>query len=68
MDPLADKLLVGAALIIFVELGYMPAWSVVIIISREFIVSGVRLIAADNGKVIALRRRCLLRKSGHLLL
>ncbi len=53
MDPLADKLLVGAALIIFVELGYMPAWSVVIIISREFIVSGVRLIAADNGKVIA---------------
>lgn len=53
MDPLADKLLVCSALIIFVELGYMPAWSVVIIIGREFIVSGVRLIAADNGTVIA---------------
>ena len=53
MDPLADKLLVGAALILFVELEYMPAWAVIIIISREFIVSGIRLIAADNGKVIA---------------
>ena len=53
MDPLADKLLVCSALIIFVELGYMPSWAVVIIIGREFIVSGVRLIAADNGTVIA---------------
>ena len=53
MDPLADKLLVCSALIIFVELGYIPSWAVVIIIGREFIVSGIRLIAADNGTVIA---------------
>ena len=53
MDPLADKLLVCSALIIFVELGYIPSWAVVIIIGREFIVSGIRLIAADNGTFIA---------------
>ncbi|HAG69054.1 MAG TPA: CDP-diacylglycerol--glycerol-3-phosphate 3-phosphatidyltransferase [Lachnospiraceae bacterium] len=53
MDPLADKLLVCSALICFVELGRLPAWIVVIIISREFIISGFRLIAADNGVVIA---------------
>lgn len=53
MDPLADKLLVCAALIAFVELEYLPAWIVIIIISREFIISGYRLIAADKGVVIA---------------
>lgn len=53
MDPLADKLLVCSALICFVELGRLPAWMVIIIISREFIISGFRLIAADNGIVIA---------------
>lgn len=53
MDPLADKLLVCSALICFVELSYMPAWVVVVIIAREFIISGFRLIAADNGVVIA---------------
>lgn len=53
MDPLADKLLVCSALICFVELGYLPAWMIIIIISREFIISGFRLIAADNGIVIA---------------
>ena len=53
MDPLADKLLVCSALILFVELGRIPAWAVIIIIGREFIVSGIRLIAADNGSVIA---------------
>lgn len=53
MDPLADKLLVCAALICLVEVGLLPAWMVVIIISREFIISGFRLIAADNGVVIA---------------
>lgn len=53
MDPLADKLLVCAALIAFVELDYLPAWIVIIIISREFIISGYRLIAADKGVVIA---------------
>jgi CDP-diacylglycerol--glycerol-3-phosphate 3-phosphatidyltransferase len=53
MDPLADKLLVGAAMICLVELGRLPAWIVIIIISREFIISGFRLIASDNGVVIA---------------
>ncbi len=53
MDPLADKLLVCSALICFVELSYMPAWMVIVIIAREFIISGFRLIASDNGVVIA---------------
>lgn len=53
MDPLADKLLVGAAMICLVEMGRLPAWIVVVIISREFIISGFRLIASDNGIVIA---------------
>lgn len=53
MDPLADKLLVCSAFICFVEIGLMPAWIVIIIISREFIISGFRLIAVDNGVVIA---------------
>lgn len=53
MDPLADKLLVSSALICFVELKQIPAWIVIIIISREFIISGFRLIASDNGVVIA---------------
>lgn len=53
MDPLADKLLVCSALICLVETGQLPAWVVVIIISREFIISGFRLIASDNGIVIA---------------
>ena len=53
MDPLADKLLVCAALIALVELGRIPSWVVIIIISREFIISGFRLIASDNGVVIA---------------
>ena len=53
MDPLADKLLVCAALICLIELGRIPAYIVVIIISREFIISGFLLIASDNGIVIA---------------
>ena len=53
MDPLADKLLVSAALIALIELGRIPAWIVIVIISREFIISGFRLVAADNGIVIA---------------
>ena len=53
MDPLADKLLVCAAMIALVELGRIPSWVVIIIISREFIISGFRLIASDNGVVIA---------------
>ncbi len=53
MDPLADKLLVCSALICLIELGQLPAWVVIIIISREFIISGFRLVPADNGVVIA---------------
>ena len=53
MDPLADKLLVCSAMICFIELDKLPAWIVIIIIGREFIISGFRLIAADNGVVIA---------------
>lgn len=53
MDPLADKLLVCAAMIVLVEMGRIPSWVVVVIISREFIISGFRLIASDNGVVIA---------------
>ena len=53
MDPLADKLLVCSALICLIELGELPAWMVIIIISREFIISGFRLVASDNGVVIA---------------
>lgn len=53
MDPLADKLLVCAAMICLVEMGKLASWMVIIIISREFIISGFRLIAADNGVVIA---------------
>lgn len=53
MDPLADKLLVCAALIALTEMGRIPSWVVIIIISREFIISGFRLIASDNHVVIA---------------
>lgn len=53
MDPLADKLLVCAALICLVELKRIPSWIVIVIISREFIISGFRLVASDNGVVIA---------------
>ncbi len=53
MDPLADKILVTAALISLVELQVLPAWPVLIILAREFIVSGVRMVAASKGTVIA---------------
>ncbi len=53
MDPLADKLLVCSALICLVEMQRLAAWMVILIISREFIISGFRLIASDNGVVIA---------------
>ena len=53
MDPLADKLLVCSALICLVELGQLPAWMVIVIVSREFIISGFRLVAAEQGIVIA---------------
>jgi CDP-diacylglycerol--glycerol-3-phosphate 3-phosphatidyltransferase len=53
MDPLADKLLVCSAMIALVDLGKLAGWIVIIIIAREFIISGFRLIASDNGVVIA---------------
>ena len=53
MDPLADKLLVCSALIALVDLNKIAAWIVIIIIAREFIISGFRLVASDNGVVIA---------------
>ena len=53
MDPLADKLLVCSAMICMIEVDKLPAWVVIIIIGREFIISGFRLIAAENGIVIA---------------
>jgi len=53
MDPLADKLLVCSAMIALIELGSIPAWIVITIIAREFVISGFRLIASDNNVVIA---------------
>ena len=53
MDPIADKLLVSSALICLVELDLIPSWVVIVIIAREFIINGFRLIASDNGVVIA---------------
>ena len=53
MDPLADKLLVCSALIALSDLGRIPAWIVIVIIARDFIISGLRLVAAEKGVVIA---------------
>ena len=53
MDPLGYKLLVSAAMICLIATGQLAAWIVIVIISREFIISGFRLIASDNGIVIA---------------
>ena len=53
MDPLADKVLVTTAMLWFVEQGVLPAWAVAIVVFREFAVSGMRLIAAEQGRVIA---------------
>ena len=52
-DPLADKMLVMAAMVWFVENGQMPGWALLIVIVREFAVSGLRMVASDKGRVIA---------------
>ena len=52
-DPLADKMLTTAALLWFVECGQMPAWALLVVLIREFAVSGLRMIASDKGRVIA---------------
>lgn len=52
-DPLADKMLVTAAMLWFVEIGQMPAWALLIVLIREFAVSGLRMVASDKGRVIA---------------
>ncbi len=53
LDPLADKLLVLAAMLIFVQWGRMPSWAVMVVLAREFAVSGLRMVAASSGKVLA---------------
>lgn len=52
MDPLADKILVISALVIFVKLDYIPPWMSIVVIAREFLISGIRTIAAAKGEVI----------------
>lgn len=54
LDPLADKVLVAAALICFIELGWAPAWAVWLIMAREFMVSGIRLVAAGSEKKLVI--------------
>ncbi len=53
MDPLADKILVCSAFIAFVGLGWIPAWMVIIIVTREFVITGLRLLAASKNVVLA---------------
>ncbi|MEG2455815.1 MAG: CDP-alcohol phosphatidyltransferase family protein, partial [Oscillospiraceae bacterium] len=53
MDPLADKILVLAAMLWFVEVGQMPAWCLLLVVTREFAVTALRLVAVDGGRVIA---------------
>ena len=53
MDPIADKLLVSSALICLTAMGEIPSWYTIIVIAREFAISGIRLVAADNGVAIA---------------
>lgn len=53
LDPLADKLLVISCMLIFIQWGRMPAWAVMVVLTREFAVTGLRLVAVENGRVIA---------------
>ena len=53
LDPLADKLLVISCMVIFIQWGRMPAWAVMVVLTREFAVTGLRLVAVESGRVIA---------------
>lgn len=53
MDPLADKILVFGALLCFLQMGFIPCWTIAVILAREFFVTGMRVVAVDKGKVIA---------------
>lgn len=53
MDPLADKILVASAMVALVELGVLPSWIVMVVLAREFIISGIRMMAATKNVVIA---------------
>ncbi len=53
LDPLADKLLVISCMLIFIQWGRMPAWAVMVVLTREFAVTGLRLVAVEGGRVIA---------------
>lgn len=52
MDPLADKILVISALVVFVEIDFLPSWISIVVLAREFLISGIRSLAAANGEVI----------------
>ena len=66
MDPLADKILVISALVIFVQLEYIPGWMSIIVLAREFLISGIRILAAAKGEIIfsPVKRKCSLSTLG----
>jgi len=57
MDPLADKVLICSAFIAFIELGWMPAWMVILVVARELAITGLRLLAASKNLVLAAERQ-----------